>query len=39
MIAVSFVRKREDIEMIRDVLGYKGLDIKIIAKIENHEAL
>lgn len=39
MIAASLVRKREDIEEIRDVLGPKGSYIKIIAKIENHEGL
>jgi len=39
MIAASFVRKREDLEYIRDVLGPKGSNIKIISKIENHEGL
>ena len=39
MIAASFVRKREDVEYIRDVLGPKGAHIKIISKIENHEGL
>jgi len=35
MIAASFVRKADDIETIRDVLGPRGGHIKIIAKIEN----
>jgi len=39
MIAASFVRKAEDIETIRDVLGPRGAHIKIIAKIENQEGL
>jgi pyruvate kinase len=38
-IAASFVRKPEDIEFIRSVLGEKGAHIKIIAKIENQEGL
>ena len=39
MIAASFVRKSEDIDNIREVLGPKGAHIKIIAKIENQEGL
>jgi len=39
MIAASFVRKAEDIEYIKDVLGPRGSHIQIIAKIENHEGL
>jgi pyruvate kinase len=39
MIAASFVRKAEDIDTIRDVLGPKGAHVKIIAKIENQEGL
>jgi pyruvate kinase len=39
MVAASFVRKAEDIETIRDVLGPRGAHIKIIAKIENQEGL
>jgi pyruvate kinase len=35
MIAASFVRKAEDIDAIRDLLGPKGAHVKIIAKIEN----
>ena len=39
IIAASFVRKAEDIETIRDVLGPRGSHIKIVAKIENQEGL
>jgi len=35
MIALSFVRKGEDCEYVRDILGPRGANIKIIAKIEN----
>lgn len=38
-IAASFVRCGEDIDNIRAVLGEKGKDIKIIAKIENQQGL
>jgi pyruvate kinase len=38
-IAASFVRKGEDIDYIRSVLGEAGAGIKIIAKIENQEGL
>ena len=39
MIALSFTRKAEDIEHVRDILGPQGEHIKIIAKIENQEGL
>lgn len=39
MIAASFVRKADDVNYIRDVLGPRGSHIKIISKIENHEGL
>jgi pyruvate kinase len=38
-IAASFVRKASDLDHIRDVLGPKGSNIKIISKIENQEGL
>jgi pyruvate kinase len=38
-IAASFVRCGADIDNIRGVLGEKGKDIKIIAKIENQQGL
>ncbi len=39
LIAASFVRKAADIHHIREVLGSRGRQIKIIAKIENQEGL
>lgn len=39
MIAASFVRRGEDIDAIRRVLGPRGKAMKIIAKIENQEGL
>jgi pyruvate kinase len=38
-VAASFVRKASDIDTIREVLGPRGRQIKIIAKIENQEGL
>jgi len=37
--AASFVQSAADVKLIRDVLGEKGKDIKIIPKIENQEGL
>lgn len=39
MIALSFARTAEDIEQVRDLLGPRGSNIKIIAKIENQQGL
>jgi pyruvate kinase len=39
IVAASFVRKGEDVNYIRDVLGPRGAHIKIISKIENQEGI
>lgn len=39
MIALSFTRSAADIEYVRDIMGPKGQNVKIIAKIENQDGL
>lgn len=39
MIALSFTRSAKDIEDLRELMGPKGKNIKIIAKIENQEGM
>lgn len=38
-IALSFVRKTEDIQEIKQIISDRGVSIPVIAKIEKHEAV
>ncbi|MDZ7291291.1 MAG: pyruvate kinase [candidate division KSB1 bacterium] len=38
-VALSFVRKPEDIRLVKEVMAAKGRTVPVIAKIEKHEAL
>lgn len=38
-LALSFVRSKDDVEQLKQLVKEKGLDIKIIAKIENAAAI
>lgn len=38
-IALSFVKSADDIRMIKAIIGNKGKEVPVIAKIEKHEAL
>ncbi len=38
-VALSFVRKAEDVRKVKNIIKKAGKDIPIIAKIEKHEAL
>jgi len=39
MVFASFIRKKADVESVREVLGEDGKHIIIISKIENHEGI
>lgn len=39
MVFASFIRKAGDVHQVRELLGEKGKDIRIISKIENQEGV
>jgi len=39
MVFASFIRSAQNVKDVREVLGEKGKDVKIISKIENHEGM
>ncbi|MCA9731383.1 MAG: pyruvate kinase [Deferribacteres bacterium] len=39
MVALSFVRRPQDVFKLRNLLYHSGVDIPVIAKIEKHEAI
>lgn len=39
IVCVSFVRSANDIETVRDVLGARGSNVKIVARIQNNQGI